>query len=240
VNEGLASRRHEPAPAEILVVEDEVPMLRVLGLALAEHGYALLEATTGSQGLALAFDRQPSLVLLDLGLPDVDGVQVAQHIREFSRVPIIVLSARSAEADIVEALDRGATDYVTKPFREAELLARIRACLRTSEPLRQSDYQFGDICIEPLRRRVTVQNRHVKLSATEYKLLTVLVRAGGAVVTHHQLLREVWGAAYVAEVRYLRVYMHHLREKLEPEPAQPRYLLTEAGIGYRLCATAPS
>jgi two-component system KDP operon response regulator KdpE len=237
VSERTASRAAEGTRPEILVVEDEAPMRRILGLALGECGYEVLEATTGAQALALAFDRQPALVILDLGLPDVDGVEVARHIRECSRVPIIVLSARSAESDIVEALDRGATDYVTKPFREGELMARIRACLRSFAPLRQNEYEFGDICIDPLRRRVTVGNRPVKLSATEYKLLTVLVRAAGAVVTHHHLLRDVWGPAYVSEVRYLRVYMHHLRDKLEPDPARPRYLLTEAGIGYRLCST---
>jgi two-component system KDP operon response regulator KdpE len=231
-------RARARSAAQILVVEDEAPMLRILRLALVEQNYHVLEATTGQRAIALTFERKPSLVLLDLGLPDMDGVEVARHIRECSQVPILVLSARSAEDDIVEALDRGANDYVTKPFHEAELFARIRASLRGFAWMGQGDWMFGDIHVDPSRRRVTVQDREVKLSATEYKLLCVLVRAGGAVATHHQLLQEVWGSAYLREVGYLRVYMHHLRDKLEPEPGQPRYLLTEAGIGYRLRATA--
>jgi two-component system, OmpR family, KDP operon response regulator KdpE len=219
---------------KILVVEDEVRMLRVLQLALSEHGYKVLEATTGQRALGLTAERKPSLVLLDLGLPDMDGVEVAAQIREISRVPIVVLSARSNESDIVQALDRGANDYVVKPFREAELFARIRASLRGFARIEEGDQDLGDIHIETSRRRVSIRGREVKLSGTEFRLLCVLVRSGGTVVTHQQLLRDVWGPAYLDEVRYLRVYMHHLRDKLEPDPGQPQYLLTEPGIGYRL------
>lgn len=222
----------------ILVVEDEVGMLRVLHLALSEQGYKVLEATTGQRALGLIAERKPSLVLLDLGLPDMDGVDVAARIREISRVPIVVLSARANEADIVQALDGGVNDYVVKPFRDAELFARIRASLRGFALTEECDQDYGDIHLEPTRRRVTVRGREVKLSGTEFRLLAVLLRAGGSVVTHQQLLREVWGPAYLDEVRYVRVYMHHLRDKLEPAPGRPQYLLTEPGIGYRLQPSA--
>jgi two-component system KDP operon response regulator KdpE len=220
----------------VLVVEDEPAMRRVLRVALGDRGYRVVQATTGRRAIAAVPERKPSLVLLDLGLPDVDGLEVIRRIRELSRIPIVVLTARSAETDTVEALDRGANDYVTKPFREAELFARIRACLRGFDWTEHGDWTVGDIHVESASRRVTVLGREVKLSATEYKLLSLLARAGGAVVTHQQFLREVWGAEYVKEVTCLRVYMHHLREKLEPDPACPRFLLTEAGIGYRLRA----
>jgi two-component system KDP operon response regulator KdpE len=223
---------------KILVVEDEAGMLRVLHLALSEQGYKVLEATTGRRALGLAEERKPALVLLDLNLPDMDGVDVAARIREISRVPIVVLSGRSSEADIVKALDHGANDYVVKPFREAELFARIRASLRGFERIEQGGHDFGDIHLEPSRRRATIRGREVALSGTEFRLLLVLVRARGAVVTHQQLLRDVWGPEYLDELRYLRVYMHHLRDKLEVDPGQPHYLLTDPGIGYRLQASA--
>ena len=234
----LSERSPRAETPTILVVEDEQAMRRLLRLALVEHGYKVIEATTGQQAVEFARDRTPSLVLLDLGLPDMDGLDVAARIRENSRVPIVVLSARSAEGDVVGALDRGANDYVTKPFRDAELFARIRASLRAFAWAAQGDWAIGDLRVESARRRVTVQGKVVKLSATEFNLLSTLARAGGAVLTHQQLLRDVWGVAYLKEVTCLRVYIHHLREKLEPDPARPRYLLTESGIGYRLSASA--
>jgi two-component system KDP operon response regulator KdpE len=223
---------------KILVVEDEAGMLRVLHLALSEQGYKVLEATTGRRALGLTEERKPALVLLDLGLPDMDGVDVAARIREVSRVPIVVLSARSNEADIVKALDRGANDYVVKPYREAELFARIRASLRGFERVEAGSHELGDIHLEPSRRRVTIRGREVALSGTEFRLLMVLARARGAVVTHQQLLRDVWGPAHLEQLRYLRVYMHHLRDKIEADPGNPQYLLTEPGIGYRLQPSA--
>jgi two-component system, OmpR family, KDP operon response regulator KdpE len=231
----VAERRDLP---RILAVEDDVGMLGVLRLALSEQGYKVLQATTGQRALGLIAERKPALVLLDLGLPDMDGLDLTAKIRAISSVPIVVLSARSTEADIVLALDRGANDYVVKPFREAELFARIRASLRGFARIEEGEADFGDIHLEPARRRVTIRGREVKLSGTEFRLLMVLVRSGGNVVTHQQLLRDVWGPGYLDEVRYLRVYMHHLRDKLEPDPGQPKYLLTESGIGYRLQPSA--
>jgi two-component system KDP operon response regulator KdpE len=227
-----------PAPAPnkptLLVVEDEPEMMQVLRFLLAEHGYRVVEATTGGEAIVTTFEVRPSLVLLDLGLPDMSGLRVAEHIRECSRIPILVVSVRSSEKIIVEAIDRGANDFVTKPFGERELLARVRSLLRTFAWIDDAEFAFGDIQIDPRHRRVLVQGRDVKLSATEYKLFSVLIRAGGAAVTHRQLLLEVWGPGYDEEVQYLRVYMRYLREKLESNPAKPEYLLTEPGIGYRL------
>jgi two-component system KDP operon response regulator KdpE len=223
-----------PAKPTLLVVEDEPEMLKILNFLLSDHGYRVLEATTGAQAIGMAFAMRPSLVVLDLGLPDIDGVRVAQHIRECSRIPILVVSARSAERAIVEAIDHGANDYVIKPFRERELFARVRSLLRTFSWIDDAEVTFGDIQVDPLHRRVLVRGRDAKLSATEYKLFSVLIRAGGAAVTHHQLLQEVWGPGHASEVQYLRVYMRYLREKLENDPAKPQYLLTEPGIGYRL------
>src|SRR6478609_5894094 len=193
----------------ILIVEDEAPMRKVLRLILEEQSYEVFECGTGAEALAFISRSPPSLVLLDLGLPDVDGIDLAKQIRGQCPVPIVVLSMRADEHSIVEALDNGADDYVTKPFRENELFARVR-------------------------RVAFVRNREIKLSATEHRLLWVLLRAKGNVMTHQQLLREVWGAAYVRDAGYLRVYMHHLREKLEADPSNPRWLLTEPGVGYRL------
>jgi two-component system, OmpR family, KDP operon response regulator KdpE len=234
----LDGREDDPhSKATLLVVEDEPEMRQILQSLLSDHGYSVVEATTGEQAIALALRIKPSLVLLDLGLPDINGVRVAQHIRECSRIPILVISARSAEKDIVEALDRGANDYVTKPFRERELFARVRSLLRTFAWIDDAEFAFGDIQVDPVSRRVWVQGRDAKLSATEYKLLSVLIRAGGSAVTHRQLLDDVWGPGHSGELQYLRVYMRYLREKLELNPAKPQYLLTETGIGYRLGKT---
>jgi two-component system KDP operon response regulator KdpE len=222
--------------ATVLVIEDEIHARRTLASMLTHEGYQILEASTGSEGLNLYFARLPQLVLLDLGLPDVDGIAVTRQIREGSEVPIIVVSARSDESDQIEALDSGANDYVTKPFRQGELLARVRVAIRWARaPRAESDpFVVGELRVDPAARRVFMSGTEVDLTPTEYKLLLVLVRHAGQVVTHQHLLRDIWGPAYVKEVQYLRVYMKQLRYKLEKEPAQPQYLLTAPGIGYRL------
>jgi two-component system KDP operon response regulator KdpE len=207
-------------------------MRKVLRLILEEQGYQVFECGTGAEALSFISRSAPSLVLLDLGLPDVDGIDLAKQIRGHCPVPIVVLSMRADEHSIVEALDNGADDYVTKPFRENELFARVRACLRNVPP--GGAREIDGVRVDPVRRVAFVRNREIKLSATEHRLLWVLLRAKGNVMTHQQLLREVWGAAYVRDAGYLRVYMHHLREKLEADPSNPRWLLTEPGVGYRL------
>lgn len=216
----------------VLVVEDEAPMRKVLRLILQEQGYEVIECTSGAEAMEAVERSQPSLVLLDLGLPDMDGLDLTKQIRSRGPVPIVVLSVRVDEHSIVEALDNGADDFVTKPFREKELFARVRACLRNAPTGRAR--HGGGVQVDPVRRVAFVSGREVKLSATEHRLLWVLLRAKGKVLTHQQLLREVWGAAYVRDAGYLRVYMHHLREKLESDPAAPRWLLTEPGVGYRM------
>jgi two-component system KDP operon response regulator KdpE len=224
------------ANACILVIEDERHTRRVLHATLAHHGYEAFEAATGGEGLIQCFARHPQVVLLDLGLPDIDGIDVTRQIRECSQVPIIILSARSEESDQIEALDCGANDYITKPFREGELLARVRVALRWGVLSRDvtDPFTVGELRVDPAERRVFVGDIEVDLTPTEYKLLATMVRQAGRVVTHQQLLRDVWGPEYVKEVQYLRVYMKQLRYKLEKEPAQPKYLLTAPGVGYRL------
>ena len=216
----------------VLIVEDEAPMRKVLRLLMEEQGYEVVEAGTGAEAMEFITGNEPSLILLDLGLPDVDGLDLAKQIRGRSAVPIVVLSMRADEHSIVEALDNGADDYVTKPFREKELFARVRACLRNVPA--SGHREISGVRVDPVRRVAFVSGREVKLSATEHRLLWVLLRAKGNVMTHQQLLRDVWGAAYVRDAGYLRVYMHHLREKLEVDPSNPRWLLTEPGVGYRL------
>lgn len=222
--------------ATVLLIGDEQDTRRALNTALAQDGYQVLEAASGNEGLVQCFARHPHLVLLDLGLPDLDGLEVTRQIRECSQVPIIVLSQRPDEGDQVEALDSGANDYVTMPFREDELLARVRVALRwgASQSKPVETLSMGALRIEPIERRVYLHDEQMDLTRTEYKLLVAMMRHAGRVVTHEQLLRQVWGAAYVKEVQYLRVYIGRLRSKLEEEPAHPKYLLTVAGIGYRL------
>lgn len=222
----------------ILVIEDEVPIRRFLKIALADHGYAFREAASGKEGLAKVATEHPDLLILDLGLPDMDGLEVTRQVREWSTVPIIILSARGQEKDKVGALDLGADDYLTKPFGVPELLARVRVALRHSARLSsgqaEPDYQFGDIRVDFSRRLVFLEGEEVKLTRTEYKLLQTLVKYAGKVVTHKQLLKEIWGQTYSDESNYLRVYMAHLRRKLEKDPAHPKFFITEAGVGYRL------
>lgn len=217
----------------ILVIDDEVGIRRLLRASMPE-GYEALEAETGAEGIRLTATNNPQLVLLDLGLPDMDGVEVARRIREFSKVPIIVLSAREQEGDKVLALDAGANDYLTKPFGIAELHARIRVALRSRQPENASPtYEFGKVRIKVEAREVFKAGVPVHLTPIEFQLLLYLLHHPDKVLTHKQILSEVWGAAYVRQPQYLRVFMGHLRHKLEDDPARPRFLVTETGIGYR-------
>jgi two-component system, OmpR family, KDP operon response regulator KdpE len=223
--------------ATILLIEDEPEIRRFLRTTLPAHGYRLHEATTGQDGLTEAKARNPDLILLDLGLPDLDGTDVIRQVREWAQVPIIVLSARDQEQAKVAALDLGADDYVMKPFGVNELLARMRAALRhASRPADggESVFVLGDLKVDLGRRHVFVSGNEIHLTPIEYKLLTTLIRHAGKVLTHRQLLKEVWGPLHVEEGHYLRVYMRQLRNKLERNPAHPRYLVTELGVGYRL------
>jgi two-component system KDP operon response regulator KdpE len=227
-----------PDPVVVLI-EDEPQIRRFLRATLTGQGYRLFEVATGADALVEVAQRQPDVVILDLGLPDIDGLEVIRRLREWSAVPIIVLSARGQERDKVAALDAGADDYVSKPFSAGELLARLRVALRHSAGAAHEDsaaFKVGDLQVDLLRRHVSVGETEVKLTPIEYKLLTTLVRHAGKVVTHQQLLREVWGPSHQDQAHYVRVYMAHLRHKLETEPARPRYLLTEPGVGYRLAA----
>jgi two-component system KDP operon response regulator KdpE len=222
----------------VLVIEDEPQVMRFLRASLTGNGYRLLEATTAHEGLLAATQYVPDLVLLDLGLPDMDGVEVARRLREWSAVPILVLSARGLERDKVEALDSGADDYLTKPFGFAELLARMRVALRHSMRSagapREPVFTAGALRVDLETRRIHVGDVEVKLTPIEFKLLAVLVRHAGKVVTHKQLLLEVWGPNAAGEKHYLRVYMTHLRRKLSRAPGDPGVFETEAGVGYRL------
>jgi len=226
-----------PDPVVVLI-EDEPQIRRFLRATLTGQGYRLFEATTGADGLVEVGSRQPDVVIVDLGLPDIDGIDVIRRLREWTDVPIIVLSARGQERDKVTALDVGADDYVSKPFGAGELLARIRVALRhTAGASHEGDdaaFQVGELRLDLLRRHVFVGDREVRLTPIEYKLLATLVRHAGKVVTHAQLLRDVWGPTHTDQAHYVRVYLAHLRHKLEAEPARPRYLLTEPGVGYRL------
>jgi two-component system, OmpR family, KDP operon response regulator KdpE len=220
----------------VVLIEDEPQIRRFLRTTLGSQGYRLFEAATGADGLVEAASRQPDVVIVDLGLPDIDGLEVIRRLREWSTVPIIVLSARGQEPDKVVALDLGADDYVSKPFGAEELLARVRVALRHKAGVAREDAVFtsGDLRVDLGRRHVFVRDQEVKLTPTEYRLLTTLVRYAGRVLTHRQLLKEVWGPNQTEEAHYLRVYMAQLRRKIEADPAQPRYLLTEPGVGYRL------
>lgn len=222
----------------VIVIEDEAQIRRFLRTTLITEGYNLFEAETGRQGLTEAATRKPDLIILDLGLPDMDGLDVIAQLRAWSSVPVIILSARSQEGDKVVALDAGADDYLVKPFGAGELLARIRVALRrasaTAGGEEEGVFSVGELTVDMLHRRVTVGGAEVHLTPIEYRLLTVLVRHAGKVLTHRLLLREVWGPNYVERAHYLRIYMGTLRHKLETDPARPRFLLTEVGVGYRL------
>jgi two-component system KDP operon response regulator KdpE len=224
-------------PATVLVIEDELPIRRFLRPAIEAAGWRLVESPTAAGGILEATQARPDVIVLDLGLPDADGVEVIRRVREWSAVPIIVLSARGQEADKVAALDAGADDYVQKPFNVAELMARIRVALRhaasVGQPATDSAVVAGDIRIDLARRIVTRGEAEVHLTPIEYKLLTTLARHAGLVMTHRQLLKEVWGPGHADEAHYLRIFIRQLRQKLEQDPNQPRHLLTEIGVGYR-------
>ncbi len=225
----------EPTPS-LLIIEDETHMRRFLRAALVGNGYQVFEAETGADGLAQAGSRNPDLILLDLGLPDQDGLTVTESLRRWAKMPIIVLSARGKEEDKIKALDAGADDYLTKPFGIGELLARIRVALRHSARSESGASQFsmGDVKVDLARRQVTKADVEVHLTPIAYKLLATLIKYEGRVITHRQLLREVWGPNSSEQTQYLRVYMGQLRHKLEQNPSRPRYLTTESGVGYRL------
>ncbi|MFZ5644248.1 MAG: response regulator [Bacillota bacterium] len=219
----------------ILVVDDEAQLLKLLRVTLTSHGFEVAEAETGQEALCQVRNYKPDIIILDLGLPDMDGLDVINSLREWTKTPIIILSAREQENDKIIALDAGADDYLTKPFGMGELLARIRAALRhmagvESEPV----LQFDDLVIDLAHRRVRVEGKELKLSPTEYDLIKNLAICAGKVLTHKQLLRTVWGPSYENDVHYLRVYMGQLRRKIEVDPSRPRHIITEPGIGYRL------
>jgi two-component system, OmpR family, KDP operon response regulator KdpE len=221
----------------ILLIEDEAQMRRFLRASLISNGYQLIEADTGKDGLAQAIARTPDLILLDLGLPDLDGLEVTENLRQWATMPIIVISARDREEHKIKALDAGADDFVTKPFGVGELLARIRVALRHSAAVGSTgttQFSVGELQVDLGRRQVRVRGEEVHLTPIEYKLLTTLIQHAGQVVTHRQLLHRVWGPNSSEHTQYLRVYMGQLRRKLEHEPNRPLYLVTEPGVGYRL------
>ena len=219
----------------VLVIDDEVQIRRLLRITLEANGYKVIDAANGREALVEAAARRPDLVILDLGLPDMDGVAVLKRLREWSRVPVVVLSVRDRDDDKIAALDAGADDYVTKPFSTPELLARLRVALRHVPPAEEETvFRCGDLVVDMAARRVSVKGQEVRLTATEYALLRLLVRHAGKVLTHRQILKEVWGPNATEQTHYLRVYVARLREKLEPVPARPALLMTEPGIGYRL------
>jgi len=218
-----------------LIIDDELQIRRLLRIMLEAQGYQVYEAQTGQEGLILSAQCRPEIILLDLGLPDLDGQTVLKRLREWSGVPVVVLSVRDREEDKVAVLDAGADDYVTKPFAANELLARLRAAQRHAQAgARPPLFRSGPLEVDLARRLVTLAGQPVKLTATEYSLLALFVRNAGRVLTHRQLLTEVWGPNAAGHNLYLRVYMAHLRDKLEPDPAKPALFITEPGIGYRL------
>lgn len=224
----------------ILVIEDEAQIRRFIRTSLDAHGFDVVEAETGRDGLARAADSRPGCVILDLGLPDSDGVEVIRRLRESSSVPVIVLSARTQERDKINALDAGADDYVAKPFGVGELLARLRVALRHAATTGLGEgavFETQGLRVDLDARRVSVSGREVHLTPTEYRLLVTLVKHSGRVLTQRFLLKEVWGAAYVERPHYVRIYMGNLRQKIEADPARPTIFLTETGVGYRLVHT---
>ncbi len=229
---------NSPPKTVIVVIEDDPQICRFLRTSLTVQNFQVFEAVTGEKGLIEVGTRKPDLVILDLGLPRMDGIEVIRKIREWSVVPIIVLSARSQENDKIAALDAGADDYLTKPFSIGELAARIRVSLRHAVQLAdnnvKTDFCVGDLQVDLTARRVHMGEREIHLTPIEYRLLSVLIHHVGKVLTHRQLLLQVWGPSYVEHAHYVRIYMGQLRQKLEIDATHPRYLLTEVGIGYRL------
>ena len=224
--------------ARVLVVDDEVQVRRFLRVSLTASGYDVLEATSGKEALSQAALSRPDMVVLDLGLPDTDGLEVLRQLREWSHVPVLVLSVRSGDEDKIALLDAGADDYLSKPFSMGELLARLRVLQRHTQPTPESSvFRSGPLEVDLARRLVFVAGHPVKLTVTEYAFLRLLVQHAGRVLTHRQILREVWGPQYEEETQYLRVYVAQLRRKLEADPSNPALIVTEPGVGYRLAAS---
>jgi two-component system, OmpR family, KDP operon response regulator KdpE len=218
----------------ILIIDDEVQIRRLLEITLSANGYKISEASTGKEGLALAATNQPLLIILDLGLPDADGLDILKKLREWYQKPILILSVRNTEEDIIRALDNGANDYLTKPFRTGELLARIRVAIRQSqEPMDSPVMEFGSLKIDSANHTVHKNGELIKLTSTEFSLLALLARNEGRVLTHQYILKEVWGVGYQEQTQYLRVFIAQLRKKVEDDPSRPKLLNTESGIGYR-------
>ena len=223
------------AGQRVLVVDDENSIRRYLRAALSAQGFTVYEAANGEEAVNAVLNNRPDIIILDLGLPDFDGIEVTRRLREWSQTPIIILSVREAENDKIAALDAGADDYLTKPFGTGELMARMRVAMRrlankSDEPVLQVD----DLKMDLSRRLVTVSEKEISLTPTEYDILRLLMQNAGKVLTHHHLLRQVWGTAYESEMHLLRVNISNLRRKIEPDPARPHYLVTESGVGYRL------
>ena len=227
----------DPRPT-ILAIEDDPSLQKFLRVTLSSQNYKVIEADRGEVGLRHASTSQPDLIILDLGLPDMDGVEVTRRLREWSAIPVIVVSARGKEQDKIQALDAGADDYLTKPFGVGELLARVRVVLRhlarANQDTGETVFALGELRVDLGRREVSVNGKAVHLTPNEFKLLSMMVKHAGKVLTHRQLLQEVWGPASADQSHYLRVYMNQLRQKLEDDAARPKYLLTEPGVGYRL------
>ena len=227
------------ARTPILAIDDEPQIRRLLTIALEADGYDVTTASAGQEGLQLVAQHRYELIILDLGLPDLSGQQVLKRLREWTQVPVLILSVQEAEAEKIEALDSGADDFVTKPFNTGELLARIRSTLRRYNKGRDEEPVFclGDLKVDLSGRKVTLKGQPIKLTATEYHVLRLFIQHAGKVLTHRQILREVWGADHEFRTEYLRVYMARLREKLEPDPNAPQLFVTEVGVGYRLAET---
>jgi len=221
-------------PETILIIDDEVQIRRLLEITLSANQYKISEASTAKEGLVMAASHQPALIILDLGLPDMDGQEVLKRLREWYDKPVIILSVRSSEDDIIRALDSGANDYLTKPFRTGELLARIRVAMRQNKGASESPILiFDNLAIDLANHIARKNNEILKLTATEFSLLALLAKNEGRVLTHQFLLKEVWGMGYVEQTQYLRVFVAQLRKKIEDDPAKPRLLMTDSGIGYR-------
>lgn len=218
----------------ILIIDDEIQIRRLLEITLSANGYKIVEAETGKDGCNMAASYNPSLIILDLGLPDMDGIEVLKKLREWYQHPIIILSVRKSEEDIVKALDNGANDYISKPFRTGELMARIRVAIRQNQPVDlDASMVFGNLSIDLSKHLAFKNNEIIKLTSTEFSLLALMAKNEGRVLTHTYILKEIWGYGYLEQTQYLRVFVAQLRKKIEDNPSKPRLLITESGIGYR-------
>lgn len=218
----------------IVIIDDEPQIRKILKITLESNDYKIVEAATADEGIVCAATSHPNLILLDLGLPDKDGLDVLKEIREWSLIPVIVLSVRNSEEDIVNALDNGADDYITKPFNTAELMARIRAGLRKTQQPGESNFTNGNITVDFVSHVVKLNDEEIKLTSTEYSLLLLFIKNAGKVLTHRFILKEIWGPSYFEQTQYLRVFIGQLRKKIEENPAEPKMILTESGVGYRM------